>query len=59
MKEYRITQGDQHVSILLKAAIGVAEWDGKETGLDLLARADQKVYWAKEPGVHHRALSCA
>jgi len=52
--EYRITQGDRQVRILLNAAFGVAEWDGKETGLDLLARADQKVYWAKPPGVRRR-----
>ena len=55
--EYEITQGDQRVKIPLKAALGVAEWDGNETGLDLLARADQKVYWAKEPGGRRRALA--
>ena len=42
---------------LLKAAIGVAEWDGKETALQLFARADQEIYRAKEAGEIARVLS--
>jgi diguanylate cyclase (GGDEF)-like protein len=55
--EYKIKQGDRCVKTLVKAAIGVAEWDGRETGLQLLARADQEVYRNKEPGQRARSIS--
>jgi diguanylate cyclase (GGDEF)-like protein len=45
--EYKIPSGERIVKIVLGASIGVAAWDGKESGLALLARADQEVYRAK------------
>jgi diguanylate cyclase (GGDEF)-like protein len=48
--EYQITQGDRRVKILLRASIGVAEWDGNESGTALLARVDREGYRAKEIG---------
>jgi len=48
--EYAIAQGDQRVKILLTASIGVAEWDGNESGIALVTRVDRECYRAKEPG---------
>jgi diguanylate cyclase (GGDEF)-like protein len=48
--EYKIRHGERRVKTLLKASIGVAAWDGKESGLALLARVDQEVYQAKGCG---------
>ena len=42
--EYKIQAGEQRVKVIAQASIGVAEWDGAETGLELLARADAGVY---------------
>jgi diguanylate cyclase len=55
--EYKINTGDQQVKTALKASLGVAEWDGRETGVALLARADQQVYRAKQPGSRARRAS--
>jgi diguanylate cyclase (GGDEF)-like protein len=49
--EYKITLGEQQVKTLLSAAIGAAQWNGKETGEQLLSRADQEVYRAKAPAL--------
>jgi diguanylate cyclase len=45
--EYKINTGTETVKVQLNAAIGVAQWNGKETGDELLARADSGVYSAK------------
>ena len=55
--EYKITRGDGEVEIQLNAAIGVAEWDGNESALQLFARADQEVYRAKQAGEFTGALN--
>lgn len=55
--EYKINTGDRQVKVTLKASLGVAEWDGKETGLALLARADREVYRAKQAGSRIRTPS--
>ena len=35
---------------LLRASVGVAVWDGSESGQAMLARADQEVYRGKQSG---------
>lgn len=46
--EYKITNGSQPVRLTAAAAIGVVQWDQKETGLELIARADQGLYLGKD-----------
>jgi diguanylate cyclase (GGDEF)-like protein len=46
--EYKVSGGESLVKIGVGASIGVVQWDGAETGLDLLARADQRVYANKK-----------
>jgi diguanylate cyclase len=48
--EYKIDTGERQVKTALNASLGVAEWDGGENALALLARADRQVYRAKQPG---------
>jgi diguanylate cyclase (GGDEF)-like protein len=45
--EYKIKAGDKTVMVTVQAAIGAVQWNGVETGLELLARADACVYAAK------------
>ncbi|HEX4133277.1 MAG TPA: GGDEF domain-containing protein [Bryobacteraceae bacterium] len=49
--EYKLTSGDRVVKTMIGASIGIAVWTGKESGLALLARADQEVYKAKRAHV--------
>jgi diguanylate cyclase (GGDEF)-like protein len=46
--EYRIGTAEPPVRTKLSASLGAVEWDGSETGLELLARADALVYRTKE-----------
>jgi len=46
--EYRIHHGDKVVPVALSAAIGLTAWDGKETAVALLARADSNMYSDKK-----------
>ena len=46
--EYRIKAGEQTVTLKLNASMGSAEWNGAETGEELIARADNLVYRTKE-----------
>jgi diguanylate cyclase (GGDEF)-like protein len=46
--EYRISDGKETVSVALKAAVGMAEWDGRESEIELLARADALMYSEKK-----------
>jgi len=46
--EYKISDGKEIVQVTLKAAIGVAAWNGKETIVELLARADERMYGEKK-----------
>jgi diguanylate cyclase (GGDEF)-like protein len=46
--DYNINGGKQIVQVTLKASIGIAEWDRKESAVELLARADQKMYAEKK-----------
>jgi diguanylate cyclase (GGDEF)-like protein len=45
--EYKINNGDRQAKTRIGASIGVVQWDGVETGLELLARADRLVYEGK------------
>ncbi|HTA43210.1 MAG TPA: GGDEF domain-containing protein [Bryobacteraceae bacterium] len=42
--EYQIAHGSGTILTIVTAAIGVAEWDGKESARDLFNRADQLMY---------------
>jgi diguanylate cyclase (GGDEF)-like protein len=46
--EYKIRSGEAVVKVDLKASIGAAEWNGAESGTDLIARADALVYSTKQ-----------
>lgn len=52
--EYKLNTGERTVKIDLRASIGVAEWDGVETAMSLLARVDREVYKAKRSGSRTR-----
>jgi diguanylate cyclase (GGDEF)-like protein len=45
--EYKIHACDEEVPIMVSASLGLVEWDGREDGVELLARADKRVYAAK------------
>src|SRR5439155_19412758 len=45
--EYELTAPGAPVRVNSCAAVGVVEWDGHETALELLARVDKEVYRAK------------
>lgn len=47
MGEYKIKSGSGTVRVPLEGSIGVAQWNGKEKGTELMARADKGVYDAK------------
>lgn len=42
--EYEIVNASGSVGVSITAAVGVAEWDGKESARDLFNRADQLMY---------------
>ncbi|MGD1070705.1 MAG: GGDEF domain-containing protein [Bryobacteraceae bacterium] len=46
--DYKVDNGTRTVTITLGASIGVVEWDRKESGRNLLARADYCMYSGKE-----------
>lgn len=46
--EYKISGGKDIVQVHLKASIGVAAWNGKESAVELLARADERMYAEKK-----------
>lgn len=46
--KYEITADNQTLSIIVDAALGATAWNGAESGLALFARADKKMYHAKE-----------
>jgi diguanylate cyclase len=46
--EYKIRAGNETVRITLNASLGTAEWNGSESGTDLIARADALVYSTKQ-----------
>ncbi|MES1258502.1 MAG: GGDEF domain-containing protein [Acidobacteriota bacterium] len=45
--EYKLTAGAQIVNVVAEASLGIVEWNGKETGVELLARADAGLYQDK------------
>jgi len=46
--EYRVSTGaGQSVKVEVTASIGAVQWNGRETQLELLARADREMYHAK------------
>jgi diguanylate cyclase (GGDEF)-like protein len=46
--DYKISRGSEIAEVTLNASIGLALWDGKENALDLLARADERMYAEKK-----------
>jgi diguanylate cyclase (GGDEF)-like protein len=46
--EYQVSIAKQAVTVAVDASIGVVEWDGKEDGPEMLARADRQMYASKE-----------
>ncbi len=48
--DYTISVGGQTHKIPIHAAVGLAEWDNKETSRDLISRADLALYEAKARG---------
>lgn len=44
---YELATATSTVKIMVEGAVGTADWDGKESAADLLARADANVYAAK------------
>jgi diguanylate cyclase (GGDEF)-like protein len=45
--EYKLTVRAQVVKVAAAASLGVVEWNGRESGSQLLERADQKLYAGK------------
>jgi diguanylate cyclase (GGDEF)-like protein len=48
--EYQLTVAKQSTTVSVDASIGVVEWDGKEDGPEMLARADRLLYANKKSG---------
>jgi diguanylate cyclase len=46
--EYKINTGVETIKPVLNASFGVVQWDGKESGTELVARADQGLYLDKK-----------
>jgi diguanylate cyclase len=46
--EYQIGNGSETIHVTVTAASGIAEWDGKETPLELFNRADHLMYSDKK-----------
>jgi diguanylate cyclase (GGDEF)-like protein len=46
--EYQIANGSEKIVVTVTAACGIAQWDGKETLLDLFNRADHLMYSDKK-----------
>jgi len=46
--EYKVNIGVETIKPVLSASFGVVEWDGKESGTELVARADQGLYLDKK-----------
>jgi diguanylate cyclase (GGDEF)-like protein len=42
--EYKLTSGSQTVHVNAGASLGIVHWNGEETGVELLARADEGLY---------------
>lgn len=45
--DYTISTGTDSVQVQLKASIGIAAWDRKESAIELMARADERMYGEK------------
>jgi diguanylate cyclase len=45
--ECSLDPSDPTASVLVEASVGVVEWDGQESGAELLARADHSMYHSK------------
>ena len=54
--EYSVSNGKDTVQAMLNASIGIAEWDGKESAIELLARADQRMYAEKRTKIIPRRV---
>lgn len=46
--EYTIKTGGESLRIPVDAAFGIVEWNGKETGREMIARADFRLYEGKQ-----------
>jgi diguanylate cyclase len=47
MGEYRVNGATENVKVQVTASIGYAQWDGVEPGLQLITRADERLYREK------------
>jgi diguanylate cyclase (GGDEF)-like protein len=45
--DYEISSGRNVVEVVVMASIGIAEWDGEESTVELMARADERMYAEK------------
>jgi diguanylate cyclase (GGDEF)-like protein len=46
--DYTISTGRENIQVDLKASIGIAAWDLKESAVELMARADERMYAEKK-----------
>jgi diguanylate cyclase (GGDEF)-like protein len=46
--DYKISSGKEIVQVAIKASIGLAAWNGRESAVELLARADTRMYDEKK-----------
>jgi diguanylate cyclase len=46
--DYKISGGKEVVHVAVRASIGIAAWNGKESAVELLARADERMYAEKK-----------
>jgi diguanylate cyclase len=46
--EYKVRAAEGEIPIVVSASLGFVEWDGHEDGIEMLARADKRVYADKE-----------
>ena len=52
--EYKVNIGIETIKPVLNASFGVVQWDGKESGTELVARADQALYLDKKSSASDR-----
>jgi diguanylate cyclase (GGDEF)-like protein len=53
--EYQISGGRGDVTVKLRVSLGVAAWDGKEEIVELIARADERMYAEKQARAEKQA----
>ena len=51
--ECKVDVGRQSIDVTIDGSIGVVEWDGSESGPEMLARADHSMYRGKRIHENH------